>query len=338
VPQGGNNLLHVALEVGSSKALIHKILAVCGGGNHLISEPNKDLYLPLHSAAAYGAPLGIVQELIRMHPEATRATSRDQKLPLHLALSLRAPESSVLAILDSWPNATRIRVQDTPADETLAADAWGRQEAWPTGKRLPLHLAVIANASLAVIEKLIEAYPESAQDYDAHGVLPLHHATQFASDAVIMHILAAYPLACQKRTRNQDYRLPLHLSLNFRNSDHVVLELLRAFPGACKLKAPYGWLPLHIAAYYGASDAVLTALADSYSHATFVRTEDRTQAGFDAIAVTPIQLAQMQQLERVQMTLETIEKCYNLIRMQENPRLGIEMEIDFWGMKRRHCW
>ena len=54
--------------------------------------------------------------------------------------------------------------------------------------------------------------------------------------------------------------LPLHIALYWKASEAVVTALLDAYPGAATVKDGRGYLPLHKAAYFKASEAVVTTL------------------------------------------------------------------------------
>ena len=58
--------------------------------------------------------------------------------------------------------------------------------------------------------------------------------------------------------------LPLHAAVGFQAPDDLILNLLDQYPTATQQPGSDDWLPLHIAAMYGCSTAVLEALIRAY--------------------------------------------------------------------------
>jgi hypothetical protein len=121
------------------------------------------------------------------------------------------------------------------------------------GDRLPLHMAILKGASLAVIRYLLEALPQALEKADCEGNLPLHYATMYSSEGVIRLIADRYPAAC--RHANLKERMPLHL-LCARNWDHQDYDLISldqihciftSYPAAVQHADRNGCLPLHVA-------------------------------------------------------------------------------------------
>jgi len=54
--------------------------------------------------------------------------------------------------------------------------------------------------------------------------------------------------------------MPLHSAIGFKCPDLVLLKVLDAHPGACRIHGTDDWLPLHIAAMWGVSTTVMEAL------------------------------------------------------------------------------
>lgn len=77
--------------------------------------------------------------------------------------------------------------------------------------QLPLHAAIIFQAPLSIIQKMLHVYPRSARCADDQGLLPLHYAFRFGSpDDVLWVILQAFPQAIRKKAAKN--RLPLDLA------------------------------------------------------------------------------------------------------------------------------
>lgn len=69
------------------------------------------------------------------------------------------------------------------------------------------------------------------------------------------------------KQRDQFGNTALHAALGFRAPDSVLLPLIQVHPEACKLRGTDDWLPLHVAAMWGASPQVLEVLIRLYPQA-----------------------------------------------------------------------
>jgi hypothetical protein len=121
------------------------------------------------------------------------------------------------------------------------------------GDRLPLHMAILKGASIAVIRYILEALPQALEKPDCEGNLPLHYAAMYSSEDVIRLTAGRYSAAC--RHANLKERMPLHL-LCARNWDHQDYDLISldqihciftSFPAAVRHADRNGCLPLHVA-------------------------------------------------------------------------------------------
>ena len=79
-----------------------------------------------------------------------------------------------------------------------------------------------------------------------------------ASDADVQALLDAHPEAANQV--DCDGWLPIHLAAAFQATEFVVQALLDAHPEGAKQEGSDGWLPIHLAAAFQASDAVVKAL------------------------------------------------------------------------------
>ena len=141
--------------------------------------------------------------------------------------------------------------------------------------RLPLHIAVLKGASLAVVEYLCQAEPQALSTWDQEGNLPLHYAAMYASDAVVALILRAYPQACHDANA-QSQRLPLHLlcarSWGGCAPEHIIAlgtiqTVIHEYPDALKVADRRGRLPLHVHCASEPRADVLQVLVEGYSEA-----------------------------------------------------------------------
>lgn len=121
------------------------------------------------------------------------------------------------------------------------------------GDRLPLHMAILKGASIAIIRYLMEARPQALEKADCEGNLPIHYAAMYSSEHVIRVTADRYPAAC--RHANLKERMPLHI-VCARNWDHQDFDLIsldqihwifQQWPAAVQHADRNGCLPLHVA-------------------------------------------------------------------------------------------
>lgn len=94
---------------------------------------------------------------------------------------------------------------------------------------LPLHAVCIFRAPLALMEALIEAYPEGPQMKDDQGMLPVHLACRNgASKGVVLTLLRSFPESLFVLDRKRRSLQDLIESSNSVNKE-VVLEALKKF-------------------------------------------------------------------------------------------------------------
>ena len=155
-----------------------------------------------------------------------------------------------------------------PVDEWLAKLEEARKNNSKLGKEtdrfgnLLLHRAVVKKVSVEVIEAVLACNKDAVKEPDGGGagMLPLHLAIQNkAHDAVVLHLLAQYPEGCRVHESHEE-RLPLHFACEKEASDAVVSALLTAHFEASRMATTKGYLPLHIAAERDTTAFVLNAL------------------------------------------------------------------------------
>eukprot|EP00577_Skeletonema_sp_RCC1716_P004138 CAMPEP_0113431400 /NCGR_PEP_ID=MMETSP0013_2-20120614/33564_1 /TAXON_ID=2843 ORGANISM="Skeletonema costatum, Strain 1716" /NCGR_SAMPLE_ID=MMETSP0013_2 /ASSEMBLY_ACC=CAM_ASM_000158 /LENGTH=1290 /DNA_ID=CAMNT_0000320389 /DNA_START=109 /DNA_END=3982 /DNA_ORIENTATION=- /assembly_acc=CAM_ASM_000158 len=102
---------------------------------------------------------------------------------------------------------------------------------------LPLHTAVLNNASVEVLHVLLKADPSATNEMGTFkdGVmLPLHFVLcERRSLDIVQALLDVYPKGVEARITGEG-KLPLSLSLDYGASDDVVLAVLAAYPNAAE--------------------------------------------------------------------------------------------------------
>jgi len=107
--------------------------------------------------------------------------------------------------------------------------------------------------------------------------LPLHMAIECRySDRIILALLAAYPEAAQVQAVHRG-DLPLHRAIQHGYGEMVVMELFLAYPSAAMIRCKQtGMLPLHLAASSNASPNVVKALINEYPEALDMKANNAT--------------------------------------------------------------
>jgi hypothetical protein len=130
--------------------------------------------LPLHLACAYGAPLGLIMVLLRAYPAGVDAVDpRDGRTALHLCCHHAAALPIVRLLLERRQHAVHV------------ADRLGR---------LPLHVAVLADAPYGIIEALVEEYPGTVLTRDARGQSAVDYATRLYNERKKDHCCCVFEL------------------------------------------------------------------------------------------------------------------------------------------------
>lgn len=200
-------------------------------------------------------PAAIAQRIVG-HPNECAETNAHGFLPLHEACvapsSLESIEQAVAMLLHKHPSAA----------STQAPDG-----------RLALHMLMeIGEPSSCLLQLLLKVAPEACATQDARGMLPLHHAVLRLSRhpasrrswypaedvELVLQLLAAHGEAAA--TCDEHARFPLHLASAAHVPVNVLQALIKEFPLAPHLPDAEGWLPLHYAIKFGASDKLVELL------------------------------------------------------------------------------
>ena len=114
---------------------------------------------------------------------------------------------------------------------------------------------------------MVFKFPASSVEKYCDGKFALHIALELKrSDEVVLSIHGACYQASQKATR--EGKLPLHQAIQNNYSDRVALEILFAYPCAAMIRCKQsGMMPLHLAAATSASPRLVEALISEYPEA-----------------------------------------------------------------------
>ncbi|KAL7572694.1 hypothetical protein ACA910_008969 [Epithemia clementina (nom. ined.)] len=214
-------------------------------------EPSRGS-LPLHYAAAYEAPLEVLQYLVSKHPNGLKACLTENISPLDLACYHFSKErrscGNIRFLLSAYPEA---------AGEKCNEHHW-----------YPLHSAVSSGASLhSVILPLFKAYPKAISSLGKGAVSPLHIAAKQQNYARVTEFLVANSPMEILTTEDQEGHTPLTYAAMHQTA-RVIASLVGRLPEAHVQRGYRGWTLLHLAAVYNhnlQSDAV-TYLAKRFPH------------------------------------------------------------------------
>jgi hypothetical protein len=235
----GDVALTVAVQEGVPLEVLDWLLLVCVDSAPIVGEI---LHILLKKS---DVEWKAVTTVVKSHPDAAKAMTKDHMLPLHLALKAGAPLEVLQLFLAACPEA--VKEKD---GQSL----------------LPLHWAVQNQATMDIVHVLLAAYPDAAKETDKNQTLPLHFAAQKgASLEVVEALLAAYPEAAKEN--DKDSKLPLQYALGNAATLEVVEALLAAYPEAMKEKDGSSKLPLHYAVVKGAALEVVQLLLAAYPEA-----------------------------------------------------------------------
>jgi len=126
-----------------------------------------------------------------------------------------------------WDGALH-RLEQAP----LEAKTWVSRREYGTERTrwrlLPLHAVCIFRAPLALIEALIEVYPDGPKMKDDQGMLPVHLACRNgASKGVVLTLLSAFPESIHVRDRKGRSPSDLVETSNSANKEAVLFALRR---------------------------------------------------------------------------------------------------------------
>jgi ankyrin repeat protein len=208
----GDTPLNLAIY---NKASVELVLFMIDSYPLAVYAADDNEWLPIHTACRYCTTFGklaILDRLIQEYPASLGRQNKQGWTPLHLACYYSAAsacgssteqEEVIATLLLHFPLGTQSRTN----------------EGW-----LPLHHACRCNASLPILELLVQNYTESVTIPNGKGLLPLHFACAHQAPLeVVTYLLDIYPEGIL--VPNQNQRLPIHIAFASRAPQDVI-ELL----------------------------------------------------------------------------------------------------------------
>jgi len=211
--------LHLALELNYSHTVIKELLgntnesewdkstgAYCPNGK--VADEGR-VTLPLHTAIKHGNSQETITLLLR------------SKCPIG-ARDKNTGNSALECMLASGRGETFF---DMILRATLDANPKAISEAGPNGQR-PLHVAVINNASVRIVDKLCELGRRVLEAKDLDGRMPIHLAVSRGAQFTVVRTLLHYNPESVNKTDGLG-RTPLQLAVTHGASPGVVFEITR---------------------------------------------------------------------------------------------------------------
>ena len=256
--------------------------------------------LPIHYAAASLGPASTVAALLTAYEAGVRVIDNAGQSPLHHACkSGRADSAAALLLLDASRDMAAIADKKGRYPLHLAAQTPGTQHeliarlltAHPQAARLstPEHGnfaftdALASKASMAVLNALLDEYPDVSSKTDLIGCEPLFDAIRNGAPPAIIERLISLNRAAVKSI-NKDGRNVLHIAARQAAPRCVIDALIAAGADAQSVCNKYGFTPLHYAVYVSSANvrcdaSVVRALLDAAPQAALVH----AHAGDDEI-------------------------------------------------------
>ena len=245
----GKMPLHTALGKHSDPEIIKAVLDKYPlAARHKDNDDNLPLYLVLGENLNQSE---LILEILKAYPEATQIKYRYDCLPLHIAIINDIDLEIVKELININPDALRLK------------DGLGN---------FPLHLAISFCKSLELINVILPEYPEAATFFNNDGNLPLHLLSwkdwnQYPIK-ILFDVLNAYPNAALKNCSYGHY--PLHSLLNNNVPIEVLNEFIKICPESLNLFEK-GQLPLHLSIEKRLKQEVILTIFNNYPEATSIK-------------------------------------------------------------------
>ncbi|MDR2158558.1 MAG: ankyrin repeat domain-containing protein [Treponema sp.] len=281
--------IHYAAEQNAETGVIEKIIEL---GESYINSANSYQCTPLHYAVRFSSSPGVVNALLKKNADPC-AAEENGLTPLHLSVYLKdvkkdiAKREDLITTLLNYIETYRgteeikkhINAQDNNGYTPLhyAAAFADREEILTlllaNGARidvraqygfLPIHCAARENENSGTIKCLIDAVDDSRQhayvnDRNAAGITPLHLAALNNRNPEAAGMLLQHH--ADPSATDAEGQTPLHFAAQKNTNTKVLEKLYAACPKMIICPDDYGLYPLHHAALYSGSPAIIELIA-----------------------------------------------------------------------------
>jgi hypothetical protein len=130
-------------------------------------------------------------------------------------------------------------------------------------EELPISAACAMDQSVAVISKLMQAFPDHVVKKNYNGMTAMHWAAWYNSNAAVFaELLKAYPEAARQKDEYGNF--PLHWAAWYNSNVAVFAELLKAYPEAAGAKDKNGDVPLQRAVFAARNNSDAAVIAEFF--------------------------------------------------------------------------
>jgi ankyrin repeat protein len=138
--------IHCAVRYRASSDIVSLLIRSVDASANMLEITDRNMMTPLHIACNFGYSPRVINALVRGNPGVLKLEAKTRKTPLMLACGCKMTKPSTIKTLLAHP--TRTVTGSMP--NTRSCGEW-----------TPLHLAVLHNGSLEIIQLLCDAYPEA---------------------------------------------------------------------------------------------------------------------------------------------------------------------------------
>jgi ankyrin repeat protein len=226
--------LHEACKREDSLPIVQDLMAQLSREQWMVQDDEGRTVL--HYAVYWGAPVEIVQELVRASHDLIHVKDLSGDTPMDYLLSFYSPDFTSNSIQVGWDSFV-----DNIVDMVRAFFVDGPHRDKTRLGELYLHAALYTrDCPIPIIEFLVVAAPDHAEEYDEVGNLPIHLASQLENIdeanlgsyvEVISELVGRFPEGA--RAPNPDGLLPLKLMINAGHTwEYGIQTLIEAHPAA----------------------------------------------------------------------------------------------------------
>jgi len=211
----GNNVLHLAIQNGSSIRSLQTILTI---NPLLTSAKNKNGDTPLHSGIKNNKKISkeVVQWFVEASPETLLEQNNDGKSPLSSAIEKKLSDKLFNDLF-----------LEALSEEAISKFAIQKDNDGNTG----LHFAMQSGLPVRVIRCILKSNPEAAESKNKDGDTPLHFGiknNKNITKEVVQILVEASPKALLEQ--NDDRKSPLSSAIEKKLSEVVSYMFLEALP------------------------------------------------------------------------------------------------------------
>mmetsp|Transcript_75850 Transcript_75850/g.180171 ORF Transcript_75850/g.180171 Transcript_75850/m.180171 type:complete len:905 (+) Transcript_75850:244-2958(+) len=190
-----------------------------------------------------------ITQILQKRPQLLRRPDKNGCMPLHVAILNECHSAKIELLLTQQFR----RGQESPAGD-------------PYMERYPIHWALEMHPEPEILAKILQSFPKSAALPDEDGRLPIHTLLELKPfpahfGPLVSLCVKFHPESCATAYMRM---LPLHMCLESNMPDSLLMEVFRANRNAASVASPDGRMPLHIAVQQKWDQRILLELIEAY--------------------------------------------------------------------------